>query len=388
MALNDVKFIKGSGNVGGTLPNEDHVSGMIFYSESPATSGLEGISHLIGSIEDAETLGIISTSAKYKVAHYQISEFFRQNPDGELWVLVETVPALEAYTFEEIETLVNATNGKIRQLAVMLDTAFTIGHLSDIQDIVTALEEEHKPISVLYSADMVDLELANLVDLRSNTCNKVSVVIGQDGANLGNTLFEALAISVPCTGAVLGAISKASVHESIAWIEKFKLSGTELDTIAFANGDTYASVSETLLNALNTKGYIFLRKHIGISGSFLNDSHTAIAITSDYAYIELNRTIDKSTRNIRTFLLPKLNSPLEIDATAGTLSVDTVKYFENLAGKPLEQMQKDGELSGYKVVINPNQNVLVTSSLAINVTLVAKGVARNIVVTIGYGTSI
>lgn len=387
MALNDVRFIKGSGNVGAALPNEDHVSGILAYLASPAETEDEK-AHLLGSIEDAEALGISSDDARYKEVHYQIQEFFRINPNAELWIYISVIPAEDAYTWAEIENLVNATNGKIRQIAVIINTEFDQTHVAAIQAVLTKLESEHKPLSALYSADMTGLELSALPDLRTLLSAKVSVVISQDGENLGNTLYNALAYSVPCTGAVLGAISLAAVHESIAWIEKFKMSGTELDTIAFANGDLYSETSQAVLNALNTKGFIFLRKHIGISGSFLNDSHTCAALTTDYAYIELNRTIDKATRNIRTFLLSKLNSPLEIDATAGTLSIDTVKFFENLAGKPLEQMQKDGELSGYKVVINPNQNVLVTSSLAINVTLVAKGVARNIVVTIGYGISI
>lgn len=391
MALNDVKFIKGSGNVGSSLTNEDHVSGMLFYLPQGESSpgDFEGVATLIGSVAEAEAEGIITSDDRYVVMHYQISEFFRLNPTGELWVYATVIPTEGIYTFVEIETLVNATNGRIRQMAIMLDTVFSNGHIATIQTIVEALESEHKPISVIYSADMSALELDELVDLRSETSNKVSVVIGQDGAGVGNDIFQnTFDYSIPCTGAVLGAISKAAVHECIAWPEKFRMSGTELDTIAFATGVLYTEVAESLLNALNTKGYIFLRKHIGMAGSYLNDSHTCISLTSDYSSIELNRTIDKATRGIRTFLLPKLNSPLEVNPVDGTLSIDTIKYFENLAGKPLEQMAKNGEVSGYKVTINSNQNVLVSSKLDINVTLVAKGVARNIVVNIGFGTSV
>lgn len=51
-------------------------------------------------------------------------------------------------------------------------------------------------------------------------------------------------------------------------------------------------------------------------------------------------------------------------------------------------MQRDGELSAFSVTINPAQNVLSTSTLYISVSIVPKGVARNIVVNVGFTLSI
>ena len=51
----------------------------------------------------------------------------------------------------------------------------------------------------------------------------------------------------------------------------------------------------------------------GLNGSFYNDSFTMDTITSDYAYIERVRTMDKAVRGIRTYLLPHLSSPLYVD---------------------------------------------------------------------------
>jgi hypothetical protein len=47
-------------------------------------------------------------------------------------------------------------------------------------------------------------------------------------------------------------------------------------------------------------------------------------------------------------------------------------------------MQNAGELSNFQVIIDPDQDVLSTSELAITVDLQPRGVARTIRVTIGF----
>jgi hypothetical protein len=186
-------------------------------------------------------------------------------------------------------------------------------------------------------------------------------------------------------GAVLGAVSKAAVHECVAWPQQFNLSdGTELETIRLADG---TSPTTTVIDGLNTKRYLCLRKHTGFPGTYLADSHTATASTGDFAYIEPNRVIQKARRGLRTYLIPYLNSPLTVDGTTGKLVQGSVKFFESLAGQALTQMLRTGEISDFAVSINPDQNVLSTSTLNIGVKIVPRGVARNIAVQIGLSVT-
>jgi hypothetical protein len=161
----------------------------------------------------------------------------------------------------------------------------------------------------------------------------------------------------------------------------------ELDVAAFANGDLYRDTPKNLVSQLNTNKYIFLRKYINNSGTYFNDSHTATPDTSDYAYIENQRTIDKAVRGIYAQLQPEIASPLVLNAD-GTLQDVTVAYFENKAEVNLQQMVRDGELSAFSVVIDPSQNVLSTSKLVVTVQLLPIGVARQIQVNIGFTLSI
>ena len=56
--------------------------------------------------------------------------------------------------------------------------------------------------------------------------------------------------------------------------------------------------------------------------------------------------------------------------------------------KALEDMEKAGELSGYKVVIDPNQNVLSTSQVEMVIKQVPVGVMRKLSIKIGFAASV
>ena len=390
--MNDVSFIKGKGGLGRPILGEDHISGMVFYSGTlPAGFSTSDRIKQIFSVEQAEQLGIAKASTTTGIMHYHISEFFRVQNSGAtgLYVGVFAVPG-GAYDFAEVTTLRDFAEGKIRQVGVYVTSvAFASSQVTSLQAIATASGTAKKPISnIVYAPDISGTtDLATLPDLRLLTASNVTVCIGQDAGNEGAALYATATKSITCMGALLGAISLAKVSESIAWVGKFNVAATELDKIAFANGTLFKTLTDAAVDAINTKGYVFLRKLVGIDGSYFNDSFTSTTITSDYATIENNRTIDKAIRNIRTALLPDLNRPLFVDS-AGKLANETIEYFSTLSGRPLEQMKNERDLSEFKVTIDPNQNVLSTSKLVVAVQLVPVGVARAIEVNIGFTVKI
>jgi hypothetical protein len=139
---------------------------------------------------------------------------------------------------------------------------------------------------------------------------------------------------------------------------------------------------------LENRGWIFGKKYVGKAGSYWNDSSCAITETSDYAYIENGRTIDKAVRGVNVALTNFINAPLFVDAQTGRLTELTISTFANAASIPLDQMLIDLDLSGFEVIIDPEQNVLATSTITITIRLVPVGVARTIVVNIGYTVSL
>lgn len=330
-------------------------------------------------------------SSPLAVYYYHISEFFRMQPKGILYVGFFAITS--PYTFVEITTMQNFANGTIRQTAVFKDpaSAFATGDLTLIDAVCKLNDAAKKPLSVLYAADLSGtVDISTLTDLGLLSANKATAVISQDGLGQGNYLWLTVGKSITNIGTLLGTLALTKVSESIAWVGRYNVSnGYENEVLGFANGQLFSSVAITdnLLDALNTKRYVFTRKLTGIAGSYWNDSHTSIIITSDYAQIENNRTIDKATRIIYINLLPSLNSPLTLNAD-GTISETTTAYLTAQTELPLNQMVRDGELSAYAAVINPAQNVLATSKIIIAVTLVINGVARQISIPIGFKPSI
>jgi hypothetical protein len=344
-----------------------------------------------GSITATSTAWTGGVGSKNAVKHYHISEFFRIQPQGNLFVGIFDVP-VGAYTFAEIGSMSTYSSGVIKQLGIYQDSqAFNYNDITVIQSVCDILGNAIAPLSVLLGPDLSAVaNLSTLQDLGVLHANNVSVVIGQDSGNLGNSLAWSNGKSVTTLGATLGAVALSKVSEDIAWVSKFNISsGQEDEVIGFANGLPLndPSISTNLLSLIDLKRYIFLRKLTNVNGSYFNDSHTAIAKSSDYAYIENNRTINKAIRGVYSDLIPQLNSPLTLNSD-GTLSDATVAYLTSEGSKSVNQMVRENEVSAVKVSIDPAQNVASTSTIVVAISIVPIGVARNIIVKIGFSTSI
>jgi hypothetical protein len=335
--------------------------------------------------------GVFSLQSEW---HYHILRFFTIQQGGVLYVGI--YPIIAPYTFTEILTMQQYALGAIRQFGVKKDPAspYTLGDFDLLQGIKATLDAEHMPISIIYAADVSGTEdLSTLGDLSQREDNGASDCLGQDGAAVGAALFYAQGKSITCLGAELGTVALAAVDEDIAWVQKFNIDdGVEFDVVAYANGelDTTIPITSSYRTVLNNQRHIFLRKFVGTSGTsgtYFNDSHTAIAQDSDYAYIEDNRTIDKADRLIYTNLLPYLNGPDQLNDD-GTLSNNSIATLTDAANTALDNMVRAGELSGYLVTINPAQNINTAGKLVVAVKLLQEGVSRNIQVNIGYTNSL
>lgn len=334
---------------------------------------------------------VAGVASKRAVEWYHISEFFRLQPQGVLYVAYYS-----SYAATNVDLVQNFAQGEIRQLAVNHDfsTAFATSIVTGLQARATALQALYKPLSIIHNPEISGTSaLSALVDLTGLASKNVSVSIGQDGAGYGYYLWKATGKSIGSLGAVLGAESYAKVGESIAWVGKFNMSnGNELDTLMFginASGTNvlYNAVADSQLTTLNAYGYEFLRKLIGITGSYNTPPVTCTLASSDYHTRYANRVIDKATRVVRTGLLPDLSSPVQLNSD-GTMANTVVAFLESEAGQFLEQMVRDGELSRFKVTINPAQNVLTSNKITVTVKLLPIGVADFIEVNIGFTTNI
>ncbi|MDR3226052.1 MAG: DUF2586 domain-containing protein [Prevotellaceae bacterium] len=356
--MNNLNIIRTNGNIPKSLPGEDHISGLLIYS-SQLPSGFSDTERIkaVSTIETAENLGI--TSAEHPVIYNMLKDIFRINPGISLYVGIFAVST----DFAEVKTMQNFAEGKLRQIAVYnANVDIVATNIVALQGIATELESADTPLSILYYPKVENI--ATLPAISATGRKNVSVVIAQNGL-----------------GVVLGIVSLAKVNESIAWVKKFPAG---VENPAFSDGTLLRDVDKAVIETIDTKRYLFLITYPGLADSYMNDSHTCDIATSDYAYIELVRTMDKAVRGIRTYLLPELGGNIYIDKETGKLQAYSVKNLELIAGKAIEDMEKAGEISGYSVEINPEQNVLATSTVELVIKQVATGVMRKINVKIGY----
>lgn len=386
-----ITFNVGEGGLGRPLPTKDNYSGLLFQSAAALPTGYgTDRTKLVKSLEEFEALGVVATTTNYEVLHYHVSEFFRIQPKGWLWVGIYDITT-DSFDGTELTTMQNIANGEIRQFGVFLVDTYASGYITDTQTVCETNEAAKKPFSVLLGCDLTATNVAALtaVDLRALDSENVTLVLGEDGNATGAALATSKGYSITSVGASLGAVSLAQVHENIGWVGKFNMSnGTELETVNFATGEAFADQTQATLDALNTAGYLFLQKIVGKTGTFHRNDPTSTLATSDFAYISNQRTIDKAIRQVNFYMSDQINAPLYVDATTGQLTEATVALFDNEARKGLSKMVQDGELSGFAVIIDPTQDILSSSQLEITLRLVPVGSARTIVINIGYSVNL
>lgn len=387
MPLNDVRFVTTAGGLGRLPAEKDYVSGIFIGLANTPAGWTNALGKKYLSLREAEADGIVDGNADFGLLWYFIREFFRVAGASELYVIDAANGGFTA------QNVFNLTGGELRQVAWYTATAYAgiVAQVGTIKTFSNALDALYAPCVFVTNVkdEVTAVDGTSQPDLRAAAAPTVSVLISGDGTGKGFEIADDLSINyVPALGTVLGMMARAKVHENVGWVAQFNLAeGAELQDAILSNAAAYNTVAAAVLDTLNTKGYLFLRRHVGVTGTYVNDTHTAEAATSDYAYIENNRTVQKAKRLLRTSLIPQLMSPLTVDAD-GKLSADTVKFFENLASRPLERMVSAGELSAQQVIIDPDQDVLATSTLSIQVNLVPRGVARTIEVTIGFTVSL
>lgn len=383
-------IVRQNGNVPKSQNGQDHVSGFVAYlleADIPAAFKAEPV-QAVSTIDKAEELGITAdaTAWSVKMLHYQLEEVFRINPSITLYVGLFSKP--ENMTFQELKTVQNYAEGAIRQMAIWNgDTAPTADNIVKLESVADSLDTENAPLSTLYAPLVSNYK--NLPNNLATNNPRVSVVIAQAGSGTGAELYKSkdnkTKATVSAIGVALGTLSKAAVHQCIAWVKNFP-SGISMP--ALGDGTLVRTIDKGELEKLDTNRYLFLNNVVGVAGSYWNDSHTMDSPTSDYAAIESVRTMDKAVRGIRTYLTPELGGNVYIDPDTGKLQSYTVSHLETTANIPLEEMEKAGELSGYKAEIDAEQDVLSTSTIEVTVKNVPVGVVRKFKVKIGFVKSL
>jgi hypothetical protein len=345
-----------------------------------------------------------------------IKEFFRMSGNvdgnGKLYVMFADC----SVDWDAVEIMQRSSGGRINQLGIWTEQPlwklngaaekYNLNIVKTLNDKAVALAEQNQPLSLVLSANpsntgsaTIEGRQVNLNKIPSAICesSRISVIFGQAQSEKVSRMQKRNINHTPVgfLGAMMGAIAKANVQESVAWVKQFNLFTDDFQDIELGFGDInltgedefvslnrYESLSPVLLDELDEKGYIFPVKYAGKeNGIYISKDQTCSV--GDFRTIARNRTINKSRRAVREALLPYVNSPLMVNPATGFLAPSKITAFKTLIGDILNKMKSAQEISGYSVIIDPNQNVLVNDTLVISYFIVPVGVATKIYVEEG-----
>lgn len=371
-----------------------------------------GIIERVETSEDDEA----NVNFLHGIPAYHIREFFRMSGNvdgsGKLYVMFADCSS----SWDAIDVMQRVAGGTINQLGVWTEQPlwklngaeekYNLNIVKTLNGKAVAMADQHQPLSVILSANPSNTgsstsegKQINLNKIPTAICesSRISVIFGQARSSKVLTMQKRNVNNTPVgfLGAMLGALARANVQESVAWVKMFNLFDDDFQDIELGFGDInlttkeefvslnmYESLSPVLLDDLDEKGYIFPMKYAGReNGIYISKDQTCSV--GDYRTIARNRTINKSRRAVRAALLPYVNSPLMVNPATGFLAPSKITAFKTLIGDILAKMQAAQEISGYAVNIDPNQNVLIDDTLRISYVIVPVGVATKIYVEEG-----
>lgn len=381
--MNDVNIYKTSGGLGRREPSTDMISGLIASGVAVGAGAQLDTVYMLSSVKEAEDIGLDADydTSNSVLVYEHIKEFFRVNLSGVLHILIKDQAKTFKELVEELPTLTDAADGDINQTAIaynpsvpVTDTTALLAAIAEAEIQAAALYSGHKPMLVILEGKGYDVTTPD--DFRALNAANVAVMVGQDYsvAQVDDTYAA--------VGTLLGAVSKAGVHVGVDYVRDFNMLGGTL-SIASISNMKLSTLSTSQLDTANDKGAIFFRKHVGIAGVYFNDTPTCTKLTDDYAFIENIRTVNKATRIVRATLLPDLGSPVAVDPTSGELDATFVQSMKAAVDKAITE-QMPGELSGFTFYIDPEQDVLATSRIDTQLSLIPLGKAREIRSDIGF----
>lgn len=401
MPLSDVSISLGNGNLG-RLPNsEDGIAAIVV--SGVAVGGSFALGEVLGpflSLKDAEDMGI---TAAYDVtntcmAHSHIKDFYAAAGSGnQLYVMVVaktvTLAQQAANAGVYAKTLLATALGKIRFLGLtrVPDGAYTPTYANgldtDITAAIAALKvmhaaefTDHRPVRFVVEGRDWQGNAGTTLDLTDTAtgpnANQVMLVIGQnrDAAALHAGAAESAAV-----GLMLGTLAANRVHYSAARVKSGML---PIDNVGLSDGTAITAMTTTDLNALNDKSYVFIRAITGVAGKFWNSDFMACPETDDYCFMSRGRVIDKAARITYATYVTELNDDVEIGSD-GKMAAAVIKNYESILETAIGT-QMAGEISDVSVYIDPNQNVLANDTINVEVSIIPRGLARFITVTLAY----
>lgn len=376
----------------------------------------------LNSLLDAAALKINPAydTTNVTLVYQHIKEFFRKSPSGKLFIMLvsqaTTLTAIcDVTSTYGIYALANDPKcaGKLRFIGACLNPAsgytptVANGINSDVvtltagvftkalvkaQETAQRLFAQYRPAQIFLEARDFTGVVADLMDVTPSACNDVQLVIAADNdISSANALYNGYA----AVGTFLGLRSNLQIQQQLSYVAVSNLQdgstgdwvnpGYSSNTLlsAFSQGywlnNSYTNGDQ---DVIQNKGFIGPEVYNDFAGVYPACDVTASATTDDYNLGPNGIVVNEGARIIYKYMVPNLNIDVEVDKTAGTLDPILVATWQAECAKSLSD-NLAGNVSAVDCLIDPNQNVLSTDIITVQLLITPKGYANQINIPIG-----
>jgi len=382
-----------NGQLGQLGVSEDNVFGLVLQS-AVAPSGLALLTPLqITSLQDAVDVGITAAfdTANTVICYKVLAEFYAEAGSGTpLWIMftAQTVTLTVAFDVANELTyfgkLQTAAGGKIRIMSMVRSFAggysatTTDGVDDDVLTAMTkaqALVEEfrtrHQPFAVVMPGHYYQDNESSLKDISTYTNKWVAGMIGDTATGSGVAI-----------GVLMGRLAKIPVDRQPGRVKD----GALAITAAYLN-TTAINLSESngAVRSIETKGLITFTNYVNKSGFFFTNDWTATARTDDFDRLARVRIIQKAERIVYDVYLNEILDDVKLDPDTGKMSTNAAKYYQQIIQRAIDNsLTADDEISGLQIQIDPEQNVLTTGEICVDVRIVPDAYANSFKINLGF----
>ncbi len=279
---------------------------------------------------------------------------------GDTYSFSTSAPAMSNQDFLDAMAVVRNNNWGYEFIHVVGESSASLWAVCAAE--ADALEADHVPIFFvcearnINAAETVNAYVQSLVTEAAAFVNKRVKVVAARAEIKG---LNSLTRDANLAGLYCGILSKAKVHESPGKVMSFPLT----PVVALKpDGITYDQIA-----SLDAARFVTARQYVDMPGFYITNGRTMAADGSDYQYIETLRIANKAAREVRKAMLYYAQSEGDKDG------------LENLkaAGEaPLDLMMSNKEIAGYKLTIDPNQDILTTSTVEVELAIVPVPIMR------------
>lgn len=347
------------------------------------TAALEGVVKEVYSLSDAESKGYTLSAEPFM--HRLLDEYYTELGGRQrlfvygIAATMTMAQALTATNANGVQKLLRAAGGEINLIAIARepDNEYEAGNGfldTDVQAAVTASktlaeawQSSNFPFRLFIEGRIADSSKTNNFRPTTATNGFVSVVLGGTASDGSAAVSYALARA-----------SKYGAHIKLGSGENGALTATQI----YVGTDKLEDRLD--METLHDDGFLTFMHRPGAAGYYFGRDN--MCETGDYRILVHGRVIDKAQRITAQAYLPFVETSIRMNAD-GSVNASDAAYIEATLESAVRTNMSE-QISGVKVNIPLKQDIINTSSIAIELKVQPLGYLTWITVTLGLATSL